>query len=135
MRVLDPGHVYILDSLDGDAPQTIAFVKREGARYPGNVGSHPGITVQEILRACMDRLEYVNEQIPCYETQAASGLLAAAALMLEVRAKRVKGKVLEADSIGHALALPICATCGHIDCIETHANQSAPRASSAEPKA
>lgn len=40
MRVLDPGHLYALDSLDkseDDKSQLLRFVKRIGDKFPGNI--------------------------------------------------------------------------------------------------
>lgn len=52
MRVVDPGHVYDLVSLDGGQVHRLTFVKRLGERYPGNVGfPHAGTNMQEVLRA------------------------------------------------------------------------------------
>lgn len=69
MKVIDPGHMYELHQLDfsdysvWDRRQiTLQFVKREGSKYPGNVGHYPGTTIQDVLRCCIDRLMYVNEQ-------------------------------------------------------------------------
>lgn len=56
MKVIDPGHVYDLRSLDGEQLNRLVFVKREGPSYPGNVGHYPGTTMQEVLRALIDRL-------------------------------------------------------------------------------
>lgn len=72
MIVLDPGHRYHLHTLDDNAPQAywpLQFVKREGAKFPGNLGHYPGTTTQEVLRACIDRAGYVNRQIPCWQTK------------------------------------------------------------------
>jgi hypothetical protein len=120
MRVIDPGHVYELSSLDGDAPQRLVFVKREGDRYPGNIGSHPGTTTQAVLRACIDRLRYVNSQVPCAETESAGNDLISAVLKLEIRAARVHGRALNLASIADLEAALCCSVCGHVQC-EKHA--------------
>lgn len=131
MRIVDPGHEYEVDSLDGPAPQRIVFVKREGSMYPGNVGHHAGTTTQELLRVCIDRLLYVNRQIACAESEACIGLLRSAILLLEVRAKRRKAKSLDAKRLVGIETLATCATCGHVVCSETRhgsvRNQPAPR--------
>jgi hypothetical protein len=50
MKIVEPGHVYELHSLDGDGtPVTITFVNRE----PGT--EHPGTQTQEVLRSLIDR--------------------------------------------------------------------------------
>lgn len=70
MRVLDPGHRYELNQLDlNTAPVferfsvVLRFVKREGEKFPGNIGHYPGTTLQEVNRACIDRVKYVDNQI------------------------------------------------------------------------
>ena len=67
MRVLDPGHRYALRHLDGDGETVLQFVNREGEKYPGNAGACEGTTMQEILRALIDRAAYVNGQASCEE--------------------------------------------------------------------
>lgn len=116
MKVVDPGHCYLLDSLDGDAPQTLIFVKRQGAKYPGNIGSHPGTTMQEVLRALVERAEYVNAQWPCAETQLAIGQLKAAIYLFEVRAARTHGRVLAAPLPDVVSGATRCPACGHVGC-------------------
>ncbi len=45
MKIVDLGHEYTLDSLDGECENRVIFVKREGDGYPGNTGCHPGTTL------------------------------------------------------------------------------------------
>lgn len=117
MIVRDPGHDYVLQSLDGEAPQRLTFVKREGPGFPGNVGSHPGTTTQEVLRALIERGEYVNGQVPCAETEAATALMRSALLLLEVRAARRHERVAEAfDTLAEAASVSGCPRCGHVGC-------------------
>lgn len=117
MNVRDPGHDYVLASLDGDAPQRLTFVKREGPGFPGNIGSHPGTTSQEVLHALIDRGEYVNNQIPCAETEAATELMKGALLLLELRAARRHGRVPRAfATLDEAMQGETCPRCGHVGC-------------------
>lgn len=116
MQVIDPGHVYRLDSLDGECEQVLTFVKREGPHYPGNVGHHPGTTLQEVLRALIERTEYVNRQIPCAESEAAVGLLKAALLLFELRAARCHRRFLEVPLASVVVGATKCAKCGHVGC-------------------
>jgi hypothetical protein len=51
MRVIEPGHIYELNVLDGDTPMILRFVNRE----PGT--EHDGTQTQEVLRAEIDALE------------------------------------------------------------------------------
>ena len=45
MKVIDPGHIYELDTLDGDFRQIVRFVKR----FRGAL-NHSGTVNQELLR-------------------------------------------------------------------------------------
>lgn len=121
MRVFDPGHTYFLDVLDGRsrADSALQFVKRIGAQYPGNEPpAYAGTTMQEVLRALIDRAGYVNRQIPCVETEAAIGHLKGALLLLEIRAKRVNGKCLDAADLGEIIDGATCRSCGHVKCTQ-----------------
>jgi hypothetical protein len=125
MRVIDPGHRYELMSLDGEHKQVLTFVKRIGEHYPGNFGEpHPGTTMQDVVRALLDRARYVNRQIPCVETELAIGHFQAIIALFELRAKRVKGKYLREASVAAIEDAQVCVTCGHISCSEFH-HQSA----------
>lgn len=56
MRVLEPGHVYQLDWLDGEAADgrdQLIFVNREET-------PHPGTQTQEVLRALIDRTRHCD---------------------------------------------------------------------------
>lgn len=116
MHVVDSGHKYLLDALDGDAVQELTFVKREGPKYPGNRGHHSGTTSQEVLRALIERSIYVNFQQPCAETESVIELLKAALYLLEVRAARTHGRVLELPMLEVMLGTGKCRGCGHVGC-------------------
>ncbi len=117
MKVIDPGHDYLLDSIDGDAPQRLTFVKREGPGYPGNVGHHPGATMQEVLRALIERAEYVQGQIACPETQLAIGAMQTALYLFESRAARRHGRILASTLEELVRADGKCNRCGHVGCL------------------
>lgn len=122
MKEVDPGHVYELDNLDDpdhEVPKVLLyFVKREGEKYPGNVGHHAGTTVQEVCRALIARLQYVNDQESCEADRVAIQSLRDTIYRLEERAAsrasdpyrlyRVKLEEIE--------TYPTCPTCGHIFC-------------------
>lgn len=124
MRVIDPGHNYELARLDVLAPyheQTLDFVKREGPKYPGNVGHYSGTTLQEVWRACIDRLKYLHNQEPCAENLECLQKLRECIFSLEVRAARRHGRLLTSlSSIDGYIAgieeQPTCALCLHIGC-------------------
>ena len=64
MRIIDPGHVFELDHLDGPGKTILDFVKRVGKKFPGNENPHEGVISQEILRALISRTEHIQNQ--CY---------------------------------------------------------------------
>jgi hypothetical protein len=130
MCVLDPGHKYTLTRLDTDghcSSESLRFVKRIGAGYPGNVGpAHAGTNMQEVLRALIDRLKYVREQ--ALQLNDESSAIADARCIsqlrdvlwrLEERAARRHGRpwpcVQAADS-RHIEEIDTCPGCGHIGC-------------------
>jgi hypothetical protein len=118
MRVIDPGHVYEVASLDGGGPQTVTYVKREGPGYPGNVGHHPGTILQEMWRSEIHRLKYLDGQESCQENYDCINWLRHCILRLEQRAARRHGRELPALR-GWIEDQPICPKCGHIECWET----------------
>jgi hypothetical protein len=124
VRVIDPGHEYALQHLDGNGEERLVFVKREGHGYPGNIGAHEGTTMQEVLRALIDRAKYVNKQIPDEHTEAGIDYRRRAILHFEIRAAIRHGR----ESLFAAPATiedaPTCETCGHVACIShTPANR------------
>jgi hypothetical protein len=122
MQVIKPGHTYLLDMLDlpedrQNSKQSLWFVMREGEGYPGNFGTQPGTTTQEVLRALIERNEYVNNQVPCAETEAAGELLKAALLLYELRAARRHARLSpEFETLTEAVTEKGCDICGHIGC-------------------
>lgn len=119
MRVLDSGHHYDLDVLDGDSTVRLVFVKREGTKYPGNTTHYSGTTSQEVLRALIDRTKYVNNQWPCPESESAIGLLEATLVLFELRAARLHGRTLE-YSVDDIVNGKTCSKCLHIGCQDEH---------------
>ncbi len=119
MEVVDPGHEYLLDSLDGEQMNHLIFVKREGEKFPGNVGHHPGTTMQEVLRALIDRAQYVNNQVKCHETTMAIDNMEFALLWLEQRAAKRHGRsesFLDIERKDIISGKNKCSKCGHVGC-------------------
>lgn len=124
MKVVDPGHKYILDELDKDDGGLIylTFVKRIGDRYLGNSGhAYGGTYCQDVLRALIDRCKYLNNQISCPQTIRIIELLRTALYLFEYRAAEIKGELpsffrmeeIRSDlvSIEDVIA---CKQCGHL---------------------
>jgi hypothetical protein len=117
MRITDPGHRYELLVLDDEHKMLLCplvFVKREGLNYPGNVGHHPGTTTQEVLRACIARAWYVNEQIPCWQTRLSIFLMSLVVWLYEQRASKRHG--WRVPGISEAVLSKPCSHCGHVCC-------------------
>jgi hypothetical protein len=122
VRVLDPGHFYLLHELDKPRDeQNLVFVKRNEPqeKFPGNVGRYPGTTLQEVLRACIDRLKYVNKQQPDARNFVVIQHLRMAIWLLEIRAAIKHKRVLKCLPVEIELK-PTCPSCGHIECEEAH---------------
>lgn len=119
MKELDPGHHYALAVLDFgvNATTSIRFVKRTGPGYPGNADTYPGTNIQEVLRALIARVQYLNRQEACDENEAVIEHLRQSLASLELRAARRHGRRLNTHQILGAIELePICGKCGHIGC-------------------
>lgn len=58
MEVIEPGHIYTLRHLDGPGHTLLMFVAREYGKH------HEGTTNQEVLRALIDRVQYLDNQLP-----------------------------------------------------------------------
>jgi len=55
MKIVEPGHVYELDTLDGDGkPIVLTFVNREAGC------EHEGTQTQEVMRALIDRTKHCD---------------------------------------------------------------------------
>lgn len=126
MKVIDEGHSFELAYLDSPlrTSSLLIFVKREGERYPGNIGHHPGTTMQECLRACIKRAIYVNNQIPCSETRRGIYHMRITIKEFEQRAAQLHGREFYhyVPLSGYSPSevpiedLPTCIQCGHIGC-------------------
>lgn len=121
MIVIDPGHQYSLKTLDGFNLQYLTFVKREGPGYPGNEGSYPGTTTQDVLRVLIDRTKYVDAQIHDHRNDEVIHHLRMAIFYLEARAAYRHDRLEEFSRLiaGHTAEiefLPTCEKCNHIGC-------------------
>jgi hypothetical protein len=115
MRVIDPGHKYALAHLDGTGEEILTFVKREGLKYPGNVGSHEGTNIQETLRVLIDRVMHLDAQ----ETDVANYYvlddLRSALRKLEIRAAHRHGRSNPQFTFDPE-NMSTCPKCGHVEC-------------------
>lgn len=116
-KVKDPGHVYELPNLDGDGVQILRFVKRCGSKYPGNADAHPGTTLQAVMRCLIERLQYLQVQVPCRENEAIIIRLIDSLWLLENRAATRHGYDFDYRP-EDMLEMPMCGHCGHVVCKE-----------------
>ncbi len=128
IEIVDPGHTYRLPWFDRTMTyaekvlqfQILQFLKREGEGYPGNVGHHPGTNLQSVFRACIDRVTYLQGQIPCQENLAIINNTRDSLFLLEHRAMRRHGMDASTLTQDEASNAPMCAVCGHVRCDHEH---------------
>lgn len=120
MKIVDAGHKYSLEGYLGGEPQILQFMKKEGDGFPFNLNTNGGTNCQEVLRAVIDRSRYLNNQIPCAETEAIIGCLESALVLFELRAASRHGRTLVRQSVQNFMCEQPCKKCGHIGC-EGHA--------------
>jgi len=123
MKVIDPGHMYKIDMLDGylnDPSNFLVFVKRNNPpeKYPGNLNSYPGTTIQEVLRALINRIKYLQNQKGCEEDVILLNIFREGILLLEQRNAREKGRGLLVPTDIVIEDIPTCPECLHIGCQE-----------------
>ena len=120
MKIIDPGHLYALDSLDGDCPQRIQFVKR----FRGTE-NRPGTYNQDILRVLVDRVHRLEEEAPWAGNLEILRHLRMALVLHEARAlcRKVEKRSIVPRVCGGVLqgrTFQIGAIVEHVDC-ETEA--------------
>ena len=96
MKVVVPGHVYLLDELKTELrsgvnknKSELVFVSRVGDNYPGNKDNFDGVTTQEVCRALIERAIYLNEQKSSWYTVASIWLFRAVIWLYEKRAAEI----------------------------------------------
>lgn len=116
VKAVDPGHEYRLPSFDGELFQTLTFMKREGKGFHGNVGHYPGTNLQSVLRACLDRVVYLQRQIPHENNIAIMCHLRHCLRELEQRAAERHGFNVNKVTLELSSTGAMCGTCGHVLC-------------------
>lgn len=117
-QIVDAGHVYVLPVFDGQVllGSPLTFMKREGEGFPGNTGHFPGTSLQAVLRACLDRVRYLQRQIPCDNNVAIICHIGHAILELERRAAERHGFNPKSITLEMATEGEMCPDCGHVKC-------------------
>ena len=120
MEIIDLGHRFLLQSYDGGEPQLLVFMKREGKEYPFNVGQHSGTNCQEVIRALIERVKYLQHQVACDENEQIIQHLRESLRLFEDRAAQRRGQTLPRFVIEDFELLPTCHQCGHVACNNPH---------------
>lgn len=93
MNVIDPGHEYQVNSIGDEPDQIISFLKRVNGEL-----IHDGTTNEEIIKVLIDRMNYLQNQVPCVENEIAITGLTIALNSLESRTtKRVAQGIMSKD--------------------------------------
>ena len=91
MKILKPGHSYRLASADESGPsQDIDFV-----RGPAEARESMGTTNEEVLCMLIDRMKFLNSEVPCEESEIVIHNLESALLALHVRTMNRKSRGVE----------------------------------------
>ena len=115
MKIIDSGHTYELRSYDGIQENILTFMKRYGCSYPGNENEYPGTNCQEVLRALIDRVKYLHNQIPHQRNILILDNLRQALYSFESRAAERRGRILGPEICVYAIEhYETCPKCGHI---------------------
>lgn len=109
MKIIESGHIYRLDHIDGDGNHDLIFVNREAGL------EHEGTQCQEVIRALIDRVVYLDKQLPWDDNAEILKNLRMALVLFEARAlirKVEKGLLnpesLQVDDDGHFAFVESC---------------------------
>lgn len=113
MRILDPGHTYEVQNVDGSGVQIIQFVKRRGpdGELLAEHQRREGIQTQELLRVAINRSIFLNGEQCWHENVDAVNHLRDALRLYESRAAHRALDKLAMPELASA-----CSICHHIFC-------------------
>jgi hypothetical protein len=114
MEVVEAGHVYDVQNVDGDGTQRLQFVRRrddEAVLLPADERGE-GILGQELLRVLIDRTLYLNAEAPCTENVVILESLRTALQQYEIRAAR---RTIEKHPMIERM--DVCEECQHALCV------------------
>lgn len=96
----DPGHVYLLDHVEGAGQEKLVFMKRSSGAVQYD-HEYSGLNTQTVLRCLIDRTEHLNALLPAKETEDALYHLRMALFNYEARAWRRKQQALNRQRPEH----------------------------------
>ncbi len=105
MKILEKGHKYKLDTLDGELEVELTFVKR----FRGTE-NHAGTTNQDVIRCLIDRVQTLNGEQPWSGNDEIIHHLRSALILHECRAlqRKVEKRQIKPEKIA------TCFNDGHI---------------------
>lgn len=117
MKIIEPGHIYDVENVDGPGTQRITFVRRRShdGRLLRDASRHAGILCQELLRVVIDRTRYLNDEDPCHEDVEIINALRGALRSFEARAARRTIEKMPMPELADA-----CPICHHLLCDHRH---------------
>lgn len=113
MKVIEPGHIYEVENVDGDETQRVEFVRRrdaDGELLPENF-RREGILCQDLIRVLIDRTLYLYAEAPCEEDTEIIESLRHALARFETRASR-----RSIEKLSRIEVADLCPKCQHILC-------------------
>lgn len=113
MKILDPGHEYEVENIDGSGTQKIQFVKRRDSKAELLPESQreEGIQSQELLRVLIDRTIYLHTEQPWQENVKIVQNLRDCLRLYESRAAR-----RHIEKLSMPERFDTCKECGHLLC-------------------
>lgn len=103
MKVIDPGHLYELNHLDGSGTTRLQFVSRAPLHTPAE-----GVINQEVLRALIDRVQLLDSEVTwsgnaeiLHHLRMALALHEARAMLRHVEKGHIRPELLPTGPDGH----------------------------------
>lgn len=100
MKVLVPGHLYELESLEGSNSQKLQFIQKQKSEDKF-VTVQDGTTNEEVLKVMIDRLKTLGEKLPSRENAIAITKLEEALMWIEKRINARKEQGVYSTPLPH----------------------------------
>lgn len=98
MKVLTKGHKYELSNFESLAGQVLQFIEKEPSSNGDLKTINDGTTNEEVLKMLIDRIQYLQQIVPCRENAIAITNLEQALMWLEKRTSDRKARKVEGTS-------------------------------------
>lgn len=99
MKIIEPGHYYILDNFESTegVVQSLRFVQKVPVRTDGTVLKikSTGTTNKDVITVMIDRMEYLQEKMPCEENLGVIDHLKSVMALLDQRTRDRKLRGVE----------------------------------------